>query len=90
MQQDAWQPHQKGTICFDDVEESRSDGSNWRDKSRQLRMEREQQPPGARLVSRKVYVTKTLGGTCIYDVTTRMDDAASHIGDATHANGDTN
>ena len=49
MQQDTWQPRQNGTVCFDDVEERRSDGSNWRGKSHRLWMEREQQPPGARL-----------------------------------------
>ena len=42
MQQNAWQPRQKGTVCFDDVEESRSDGSNWRGKTNRLRMERDQ------------------------------------------------
>ena len=36
------------------LEESQSDGSNWRGKTHRIRMEREQQPPGARQVSRKV------------------------------------
>ena len=36
------------------LEESQSDGSNWRGKTHRIRMEREQQPPVARQVSREV------------------------------------
>ena len=86
----AWEPRQKGTVCFDDVEESRSDRSNWRGKTHRIRMEIEQQPPGAKLVSRKV-CPETLGASRRDDATTHMDDAASHTGDvATHADDDTN
>ena len=67
------------------LEESQSDGSNWRGKIHRIRMEREQQPPGARKFPGR-YVPETLGATRRDDATTRMDDAASHIGDvSTHA-----
>ena len=62
------------------LEESQSDGSNWRGKIHRIRMEGEQQPPGARKFPGR-YVPETLGATRRYDATTRMDDAASHIGD---------
>ena len=64
--------------CFDEL--GRSDGSNWRGKTHRIRMEREQQPPGARQFPGR-YVPETLGATRRDDATTRMDDAASHIGD---------
>ena len=46
------------------LEESQSDGSNWRGKTHRIRMEREQQPPGARQFPGR-YVPETLGATRI-------------------------
>ena len=74
------------------LEESQSDGSNWRGKTHRIRMEREQynnhlEPD--RFPGRSV--PETLGATRRDDATTHMDDAASQIGDAApHAEDDTN
>ena len=90
MQQNAWRPRQRAQVVSMNLEESQSDGSNWRGKIHRIRMEREQQRPGARKFPGR-YVRETLGATRRDDATTRMDDAASHdaashIGDvSTHA-----
>ena len=87
MQQNAWQPRQKCTGCFDEL---------GREPIRRIQLAR-QDPPntdGKRTTTAWSHadrfpgrsVLETLGATRRDDATTRMDDAASHIGDvSTHA-----
>ena len=75
----------RAQVVSKNLEESQSDGSNWRGKTHRIRMEREQY--NNRLEPDRFqgrYVPETLGATRRDDATTRMDGAASHIGDVSN------